>query len=295
MTSIIPSALQKFQNKWNEGKFVCVGLDTEYSKLPKSIVENFKSRRDAILEFNKSIIDSTIDLTLCYKPNSAFYEGEGAEGLEALKKTVEYIKSKDDSLPIILDAKRADIGNTNRGYIKMAFEEFGFDAVTVNPYLGTDSLQPFLDEKDKLIIILCKTSNPSASEIQDLEISVEDSPKLQNITKNNHVKIYQFIAFLAKTKWNSNGNVGLVVGATYPEELSEIRKIAGDMPILIPGVGSQGGDVNASVKAGLDSKRQGIMVNSSRGIIYASSGPDFAESARKATQKLNEEIVLAIK
>lgn len=162
-------AIQKFESKWKENKFVCVGLDVEYDKLPE-VFRNSKNRAEATLEFNKKIIDSTYDLALCYKPNSAFYEGEGADGLVVLKKTVEYIKEKDNSIPIILDAKRADIGNTNKGYVKMAFDDFEFDAITVNPYLGTDSLQPFLDQSDKLIIILCKTSNPGAGEIQDLQI-----------------------------------------------------------------------------------------------------------------------------
>ena len=243
---------EKLQKKWQQGLFVCVGLDSSDLKL------------------NKSVIDLTFDLVSCYKPNSAFYEGAGIEGLENLKKTIEYIHQKDSEMPVILDAKRADIGNTNEEYAKAVFDELKADAITINPYLGKEALQPFLNRVDKGIIVLVKTSNPGAGEFQDL--IVDGKP------------LYQIVAEHVKD-WGPN--VAVVVGATYPEELKTVREIIGDMPILIPGVGSQGGDV-AQLKAGLDSNNQGIIVSSSRGII-------FADNPREATLKLHQQIQEALK
>ncbi len=274
------NTLQKFEKKWEESRFVCVGLDTEYEKLPESI--RTPDRSGSILAFNKAIIDASFDLVGSYKINSAFYEAEGEDGAAALQKTVDYIKTKDSEMPVILDAKRADIGNTNNGYVKSAFDELKVDAITVNPYLGQEALEPFLAVSDKLIIVLVKTSNPGSGEFQDLRI------------EGSGLKLYEVVANKISEKWNKNGNLGVVVGATYPEELLEIRKIIGDMPILIPGIGAQGGDVDATVKAGLDSHKSGIIVHSARGIIYASSKADFAEAARAATQKLHEEIIASI-
>lgn len=243
----------KLKNKWNEDKFVCVGLDQS----------DFKA--------NQSIIDQTFDLVLAYKPNSAFYEGAGVSGLESLKKTIDYIHQKDPEIPVILDAKRGDIGNTNEEYAKACFDLLGVDAITVHPYLGKEALQPFLNRADKGIFVLVKTSNPGAGEFQDLE--VDGKP------------LYQVVAEHVKT-WGEN--VGVVVGATYPEELAAVREIVGDMSILIPGVGSQGGDVTQTVKSGLNSNKQGIIINSSRGII-------FADNPKEATLKLHHEIQEALK
>ena len=248
------NTLQKFEAKWREAKFISVGLDTEYDKLPDSI-RTIQGRGEAITQFNRQIIDSTIGLAGSYKLNSGFYEAEGQDGLKALKATINYIKEKDTEMPIILDAKRADIGNTNNRYVKMAFEELGADSVTVNPYLGEEALRPFLDQKEKLIIVLVKTSNPGSGEFQDLEL--KDGSKLyENVAKQ-------------VAKWNKAGNLGVVVGATYPEELSQVRTLVGSMPILIPGIGKQGGDVEATVKAGQDSHGRGMIINSSSAIIFA--------------------------
>ncbi len=219
-------------------------------------------------EFNKSIIDQTADLVLAYKPQSAFYEAEGSEGLEGLEKTVEYIREKYPDIPVILDAKRGDIGSTNEAYAKAIFDNLGVDAVTVHPYLGQESLQPFLERKDKGIIVLVKTSNPGAGEFQDL--LVEGKP------------LYQIVAEHVKT-WNVNNNLAVAVGATYPEELKIVREIVGDIPILLPGIGAQGGDLEATIKAGKDSNGQGMIISSSRSII-------FADNPRQACQTLHEQI-----
>ncbi len=237
--------LDKLKNKWNEDKFVCVGLDK------------------GSFEFDKTIIDQTSDLVCTYKPNAAFYKEAD------LQKTVSYIQTTYPDIPIILDAKRGDIGNSNEAYVKAIFDDLGVDAVTVHPYLGSESLQPFLDRKGKGIIILVKTSNQGAGEFQDL--IVDGKP------------LYQLVAEHVKD-WNKNNNCGVVVGATYPEELKKVREIVGDMPILIPGIGAQGGDLKASLENGLDSNKQGVIINSSRGII-------FADNPREATLKLHQEIV----
>ncbi|MCX6817130.1 MAG: orotidine-5'-phosphate decarboxylase [Candidatus Beckwithbacteria bacterium] len=214
-------------------------------------------------EFNQKIIDQTHDLVCAYKPNFAFYEALGIRGWENLKKTVEYIKTFHSGVVVIADAKRADIGNTNEGYVKSIFDDLGFDAVTVNPYFGREALQPFLDRADKGIIILCKTSNPGSGEFQDL--------------------VWEKVARNVVNDWNKNNNCLLVAGATYPEELAKIRKIAGEMTLLVPGIGEQGGDVEKTVKAGLNRQKAGMIINSSRGII-------FSENPRLEAQKLRDRI-----
>jgi len=214
-------------------------------------------------KFNQKIIDQTHDLVCAYKPNFAFYEALGARGWENLKKTVDYIQRYHPGVVTIADAKRADIGNTNNGYVTAIFDELGFDAVTVNPYFGREALQPFLDRQDKGIIILCKTSNPGSGEFQDL--------------------VWEKVAQNVAKEWNKNNNCLLVVGATYPEELKKVRKIVGEMTLLVPGIGTQGADVAKTVKAGLNSKKAGIIVNSSRGII-------FADNPRAEAQKLKDQI-----
>lgn len=265
--------VSKLQKRWKEKKFVSVGLDPEVEKLPSFIRQSFGSIEEQLFEFNKGIIDATSDLVLCYKPNSAFYESYGVEGINALIKTVKFIKEISKEIPIILDFKRADIGNTNNGYVNFAFQVVKADAVTVHPYLGKEALQPFLDRKDKGILVLCRTSNPGASEFQDL--------------KTDGKPLYQKVAEQVSKNWNKNGNVGFVVGATYPEELRAVREIAKEMPILIPGIGAQGGDLEATVK----SVKKNFIISSSRGIIFASSGEDFAQAARAETLKLHNQIV----
>ncbi len=265
---------QKLEKQWAKNKFLTVGLDSNYLLIPSSI-KGKKSER--IFEFNKRIIDKTHNIVLGYKPNTAFYEAEGIDGIEALKKTISYVKKKYPDLLIILDAKRGDIGSTNEGYIKFAFEYLESDAITIHPYLGKEAIQNFLDLKEKGIIILIKTSNPGSGEFQNLKVGRED--------------LYISIAKKAVKEWNKNKNIAFVVGATYPEELKQIRKIAPEIPFLIPGIGKQGGDLEKTIKFGEGTKNPGMIINSSRDIIFASSGPDFADAARKKAIETNEEIL----
>lgn len=264
----------KLQNSVSiNNSLLCVGLDSNPDKLPAHLPKQAEPQ----FAFNKAIIDATADLVCAYKPNSAFYEGAGAEGIAELQKTCQYILKTYPNIPIILDAKRADIGSTNEGYTKFAFEYLQVDAITLHPYLGKEALEPFLAHQDKGLIILCRTSNPGANEFQDLRSGKE--------------KIYQIVARTVQNDWNTNGNCLLVVGATYPEEMAEIRKIVGDtMVFLVPGVGAQGGDVEQTLKAGLTTRRDGLIISSSREIIFASDGPDFAEAARQKAITLRDEI-----
>lgn len=250
----------------------CVGLDPDFEKLPSS----FQSQKYPQFAFNKFIIDCTHTFVAVYKPNSAFYEARGIEGISELKMTCDYVHEAYPDIPIILDAKRADIGSTNTGYVQYAFDWLGVDAITLQPYLGAEALKPFLDRKDKGCIILCRTSNPGAGEFQDLVLYSDSG--------NQNIKLYQKMAEQVATKWNTNGNCMLVVGATYPEELAEVRRLAGDMWFLVPGIGTQGGDVEKTVKAGLNSKGTGMIINSSRGIIFAK---DPGEEARKLRDEIN--------
>lgn len=269
--------LKKLETKWLEDKFVCVGLDSDLKRIPRSIKGKPGER---ILNFNKKIIDSTSDLVLAYKPNSAFYEAQGPEGIQALKKTVEYIHNKDSGILVILDAKRGDIGSTNEGYVKFAFDYLDSDAITLHPYLGKESLMPFLKMKNKGNIILVKTSNPGSSEIQNLDSN--GKPLFLKLVRN------------IVNDWDEFRNVAIVAGATYPNELSMIRKAAPLIPILIPGIGAQGGNTKKTIKAGRDKNNKGIIVNSSRDIIFASSEKDFADVARKKVQELNKQIISAM-
>ena len=252
---------------------VCVGLDSDISKIPEFIRKGEHPQST----FNKAIIEATHDLICAYKPNTAFYEERGHAGIEALRMTSDYLKEKYPEVPLIIDAKRADIGNTNLGYAKFVFEYLKADAVTVHPYLGREALKPFLDYEDKGIFVLCRTSNPGAGEFQDLEY---DGKKLFQIVAENVVK-----------DWNTNDNCALVVGATYPSELEIVRHIVGDnFPLLIPGIGVQGGQVEKTVKAGVDGNGLNAVINSSRGIIFASNRSDFADKARQEAIKLRDEI-----
>ena len=247
---------------------VCVGLDPD---------PDLMGERDVFL-FNKAIIDATADLVCAYKPNWAFYEALGTAGLTALKETRRHIPSH---IPVIADAKRGDVGNTSLFYARAIFDTFGFDAVTVNPYLGRDSLEPFLAYRDKGVLVLCRTSNPGAVDFQSLLCSNGD--------QGGSRPLYQVVAQRSR-EWNGYGNVGLVVGATYPKELKEVREICPDMPILIPGVGAQSGDLEAAVRNGVDALGGGIIINSSRQIIYASRNEDYAAAARAAALRLREAI-----
>ncbi len=215
---------EMLENQWSRGNFVCVGLDSEYSKIPE--FARLDNAANTIVGFNRAIVEATKDKVCAYKPNIAFYEAYGFLGLNALFRTLADIRNLAPDIPIILDAKRADIGNTNAGYVQAAFEFLRADAITVHPYLGAEALQPFLARAEKGIIVLCRTSNPGAGEFQDLDVS----PTL---------KLYEYIALKVAKDWNQKGNCGVVVGATYPEELRKVRQIVGDMPILITGVGFQ--------------------------------------------------------
>jgi len=265
------------EQHWQKGKFVCVGLDSDYNQLPSSVKEG-RSIEEAMVFFNQQIIDATADLVCAYKPNAAFYEAQGDAGFRALTRTVQYIHKSYPGIPVILDAKRADIGSTNQGYVQAAFDLMSVDAITAHPYLGKEALGPFLARKEKGIIVLAKTSNPGSGEFQDMLVGEEREP------------LYMVVARHVAEEWNANGNCGIVVGATYPEELRRVREIVGDMPILIPGLGTQGGEIAATVRAGKDSRGWGMILNSARGIIFASKGSDFVEAARKATEALHSEV-----
>ena len=256
---------------WQEkNSLLCVGLDPDISKIPA----NLRNLETPLFEFNKAIVDATADLVCAFKPQIAYYSASHAE--RDLELTIDYIHQNHPGIPVILDAKRGDIGSTAEMYVQEVFDRYQADAVTVNPYMGTDTLQPFLDRRDKGVIILCRTSNPGAKDIQDLD--------------SNGKKLYQIIAEKAAKEWNYNFNVLLVVGATFPKELKEIRFIVGDMPFLVPGIGAQGGDVESAVVNGKTQKGTGMIINSSRGIIYANNKDDFAKAARKAAVNLRDEI-----
>lgn len=247
-----------FFNKLNEtikknNSLLCVGLDTDTKKIPKHLL----TRPDPVMVFNKKIIDATNDLVCCYKANIAFYAAQGIRGLKSLQKTISYIHAKYTVIPVILDAKRGDIGNTAQHYVHEVFDIFGADAVTVNPYLGFDSIEPFLKYEDKGIIILCRTSNPGASDFQDLKVG----------GKPLYIKIAKSVV-----SWNKKfKNCLMVVGATWPKKLKEIRKLAPDMFFLVPGVGSQGGDLQKILQYGLTKEKSGLIINASRSIIYANN------------------------
>jgi len=246
---------------------LCIGLDPDPERMPDKV---------SIFEFNKAIIEATADLVCAYKLNLAFYEALGNEGLDALKQTVSYIP---DDIPAIGDAKRGDIGNTARAYARSIFDNFNFDATTVNPYLGFDSVEPFIQYREKGVFILCRTSNAGAGDFQDLRAEIDGSYR----------PLFEIVA-MKVSQWNKHGNLGLVVGATYPEELKLIRQSHPDIPLLIPGIGAQGGDLASAIRYGVDSQGEKAIINSSRQIIYASPGKDFAQAARRAATKLRDEI-----
>lgn len=263
--------------QWAKGKFVCVGLDTDVNKLPK-IVQT-QNLTDSMITFNREIIGATKDLVCAFKPNSAFYEKHGADGWGVLHKTCCMIREYAPDVPIIWDAKRADIGNTNEGYVE-AFLKLKADALTVNPYLGAEALKPFLDLTDSGIIVLCRTSNPGAGEFQDLIVETNWEPI-------GRTPLYQYVARQIARVWNENDNCAVVVGATCPDELQRIRELVGDLPILIPGIGAQGGDLEKTVRAGKDSRGRGMIINLSRSVLYASSGDNFAQAARCEVERVH--------
>lgn len=286
MTRIFRTLIDK---QWSEGKFVCVGLDSQLDKIPEHILSNRSLSRkgysdgDCISEFNRAIVEATHDIVCAYKLNTAFYEALGAPGIRALKLTISDIHFIDRDIPVILDAKRGDTVNTNNGYLKFAFEYLGADAITVHPYMGQKSLQPFLDCIDKGIFVLCRTSNDGAGEFQDLLV--------RKYPEGEFLKpMYQQVAHRVSHCWNGNQNCGLVVGATNTDELHRVRRASGNLPILIPGIGKQGGDLEKTILAGKNAHNSGIIVSASRSVIFASDGTDFAQFARKETHKLSASI-----
>lgn len=255
---------------------VCVGLDPDLGRFPTS----FKGRpvRKQIEAFNAAVIDATRDLVCAYKPNLGFYAAYGLDGIAALISTREMIPA---DIPVILDCKVGDIGSTAAAYARGYFDEWGFDAITANPYLGEDSLAPFLSYGDKGVIVICKTSNAGSGDLQDLTVSGGDAS----------ATLYETVAARC-VGWNDRhpAGVGMVVGATYPEQLATVRGIAPNVPILLPGVGAQAGELDASVHAGIDANGRGLLVSSSRGITYTSRDNDFAEAARNAATELRDAV-----
>ena len=248
---------------------LCVGLDPDPGHMPVSDV----------FEFNRAIIDATLDLVCAYKPNLSFYEAQGIPGLEALRSTVQYISSADGKIPVIGDAKRGDLGPSAESYAKAMFDVWGFDAITANAWGGRGSLQPFLDRRDKGVFIWCRSSNETAGDIQDLPVGANGRQR----------PVFEVLAEKTQS-WNDNGNLGLVVGATYPQEMRRVRDACPDMPFLIPGVGAQGGDLEESVRLGTNAAGRMAIVSSSRGVLYASKESDYPQAARRAALELREQM-----
>lgn len=254
---------------------LCVGLDPDPAQMPPGV--------DAVA-FLGEIIEATSDLVCCYKPNAACFEAQGAEGWAALSAVIDAVP---DGIPVLLDAKRGDVAHTAAFYAQAVFEQLGVDAITVNPYLGADALEPFFAYEDRHTFVLCRTSNPSARDVQDLVVGDDAG--------NGGRPLYEHIALLAKG-WNRRGNVGLVVGATYPEDIARIRELCPELLFLVPGVGSQGGELEAAVRAGIDASGGGIIVNASRSVLYAGAGgePDrYGQAAREAAVSLRDAINVA--
>ena len=259
---------QQLQSAWaSQGSMLCVGFDPDPKRLPSFL----QGKPEGIFEFCREIADATADLVCSFKPQFAYFASQKAEA--QLEKLIKYLKDKYPHIPVILDSKRGDIGSTADHYALEAFDRYGADAVTVNPYMGFDTIEPYLKHAGKGVIVLCRTSNPGGSDLQFLKVDSGEP-------------LYLHVAKLASQQWNSSGQISLVVGATFPQEIAKVRAIVGDMPLLIPGIGAQGGDIDATVKAGCiaGAPGTGMIINSSRAILYASSGSDFAQAARNVAQ-----------
>ena len=255
---------------------LCVGLDPDPNRIPAGL----RARPNPIFEFCRAIVDATADLVCAFKPQIAYFAAQGAEDqLEAL---IAHIHARHPGIPVVLDAKRGDIGSTAEQYAREAFERFQADAVTLNPYLGQDSLEPYLQWTDRGVILLCRTSNPGGADLQSLEVAPGE-------------RLYERVARLACERWNPHGQTALVVGATVPQELAQVRRIVGDMPLLVPGIGAQGGDIDATVAAGRRADGRGMMVSSSRAILYAGDGDDFADAARQAALDTRDALRAAVR
>jgi orotidine-5'-phosphate decarboxylase len=265
--------IDKLNAAWaSNDSLLCVGLDPDLARLPAHL----QGEPDGIVRFCTAIIDATADLACAFKPQIAYFAALGAEDqLEAICK---YLRETYPQIPLLLDAKRGDIGATARQYAREAFERYGADAVTVNPYMGFDSVEPYMEWPERGVIVLCRTSNAGGSDLQFLDVGGQP--------------LYQHVARLVAEKWNRNGQCALVVGATFPEELAQVRRIVGDMPLLVPGIGAQGGDIEATVRAGRTAGGAGMMINSSRAILYATpeAGEDFAAAARRVALETRDTI-----
>lgn len=262
------NVVEKYEKRAQKvNSLLCVGLDSDFARVPRDLQKQALPQ----FAFNMRIIRATHQYVSAYKFNTAFYEARGDEGFEELQLTVDYLTDRHPDILTICDAKRGDIGSTNAGYVEAIFDNMLFDAITLHPYLGQEALEPFLSRKDKASIILCRTSNPGSGELQNLEVGGKP--------------LWQVVAEKVRDDWNKNNNCMLVVGATYPDELRQVRKLVGDMTLLVPGVGEQGGDVELAVKAGLNSYSGGLIINSSRGVIF-SDNP--AETARNLRDQINQ-------
>ena len=259
------------------GSMLCIGIDPDPRRFPAPL----QGKSNALFQFCTSIADATAPYACAFKPQIACFSSLSAE--DCLVDLIKYLRTRHPAIPIILDAKRGDIGSTAEHYAREAFERYGADAVTVSPYMGGDSLDPFLAYKDRGVIALCRTSNPGSADLQQLTVELPDDlcRLLESSGRQGPRKLplYQYVALLAMHRWNANGQMALVLGATYPEALACVRQIARDLPLLVPGIGAQGGDVNAAVSAGSDDNGWGMMLNASRSILYASSAEDYAEAA----------------
>ncbi|MCF7222091.1 orotidine-5'-phosphate decarboxylase [Marilutibacter chinensis] len=270
------SFMQALRTRWERAdSLVCVGLDPEPSRFPT----RFNDAPDAVFQFCRDIVDATAGYVCAFKPQIAHFAALGAES--ALLRLIEHIHQSHPGIPVILDSKRGDIGSTAAHYAGEAFDRYAADAVTVNPYLGRDSVQPFLDRADRGVVILCRTSNPGAGDLQDLPVAGSDGGRRP---------LYQHVAEKIARDWNGNGNCALVVGATWPEQLREVRAIVGGLPLLIPGVGAQGGDVAAVVANAKSADGSGMIVSSSRAVLYASAGDDYTDAAATAARALRDQI-----
>lgn len=271
---------QQLQSAWaSQGSMLCVGFDPDPKRLPPSL----QGKPEGIYEFCREIADATADLVCAFKPQFAYFASQRAEA--QLENLIQHLKDKYPHIPVILDSKRGDIGSTADHYALEAFDRYGADAVTVNPYMGFDTIEPYLKHAGKGVIVLCRTSNPGGSDLQFLNVAPNGEP------------LYLHVSKLAAQQWNQSGQIGLVVGATFPEEIAKVRAIVGEMPLLIPGIGSQGGDIDATVSAGKvpDKHGTGMIINSSRAIMYASSGSDFAEAARAVALSTRDALRAATK
>lgn len=280
------SFFEKLSRRREAGKYVCFGFDPVYDRIPKASLmydqdTAISKQPEEMLNFCKKLIEPATEVVGCFKPNIAFFERYGSRGISALEDLIAEMRKRAPEIPIILDAKRADIGKTNEGYAEFAFDHLKVDAITVQPYFGHEAMEPFWRHADKGVIVLCKTSNPGSGEFQNLPVyNDKRKPLYQQVAENvaNH------------KMWNLYGNCALMVGATFPEELMAVRGIVGNMEILIPGVGTQGGSAEMAVRAGMNSRRSGFIINTSSGAMFASSGPDFVEATVNNLTKINDEI-----